>query len=485
MNDLSGRPHVGAATHCALRKEGQPVRSAILSEHEKRKSFPLTTPEDEVMTKVRWDVRPYLRGLVIDALGISKPPKNPAPPDKGPSIVVLPFESKNADDEYLTDGVTQELTNNLARSSRAVFVISADTAFSYKGTSPDPTRVGTELGIRYILRGSVERTENRVGISAELIEARPGTTLWSESFESELTDMHAVQVEIVEKILGAVGFQLESAELDRLTKPPTSIRSVEALWRGYYHMRQLHHKNLLEARALFQSAIDEDPGVGNAYGLLAGTFTQEHTQGWSLDHGHLDHAWKLASQGVEVDPDSGACHGILGVVQISRGNWREAVKHEDRSIAADPCITWPHAMRGVALAMGHQRLEASRSIRRALRLDPFPPHGLLMALAYINMGAGRKTEAIELLEKVRRENEDNILVRVGLTAFHQREGDKKYAHELTQQILRINPAITAEIAKGLIPSLEQIHPKSEVLRYADDLAAAGLPRDSEKAGNLR
>jgi len=166
-------------------------------------------------------------------------------------------------------------------------------------------------------------------------------------------------------------------------------------------------------------------------------------------------------------------------------NWREAVKHEDRSIAADPCITWPHAMRGVALAMGHQRLEASRSIRRALRLDPFPPHGLLMALAYINMGAGRKTEAIELLEKVRRENEDNILVRVGLTAFHQREGDKKYARELTQQILRINPDITAEIAKGLIPSLEQIHPKSEVLRYADDLAAAGLPRDSEKAGNLR
>jgi TolB-like protein/Tfp pilus assembly protein PilF len=422
---------------------------------------------------------------VVDAMGISRPPRNPAPPDNGPSIVVLPIESTSVDDEYLTDGVTQDLTNNLARSSRAVFVISADTAFSFKGTSPDPTRLGTELGVRYILRGSVERTEDRLRIGGELMEAQSGTTLWSESFESELMDMHSVQVEIVEKILRAVGFELESAQLDRLTKPPTRIRSVESVWRGYYHMRQLHHKDLFAARALFESAIEDDPECASAYGLLAGTYTQEHTQGWSLDPGHLDRARSLAATGAEIDPGSGACHGILGVVELSRGNWREAVKHEDRSIAADPCITWPHAMRGVALAQGHQRLEASRSIRRALRLDPFPPHGLLMALAYINYGAGRKAEAIELLEKVRRENEDNILVRVGLTAFHQREGDKQYAHELTQQILRINPDITAEIAKGLIPALERIHPKSEVDRYADDLAAAGLPRDAEKAGSLR
>ncbi|MFI6318283.1 tetratricopeptide repeat protein [Nonomuraea sp. NPDC050556] len=437
------------------------------------------------MTRMWWDFRPYLRGLVIDALGISKPPKNPPLPDKGPSIVVLPFETASADDEYLTDGVTQALTNNIARSSNAVFVISADSAFSLKGTKPDPTQIGKELGVRYILRGSVARSGDELSIDAELIEAAPGTTLWSASFECGLTDMHAVQVEIVERILGAVGFELESAELDRLTRPPTKIRSVEAVWRGYYHMRQLHHKDLLAARALFQGAIDEDPELASAYGLLAGTYTQEHTQGWSLDDSLLDRAWELASKGVELDPDSGVGHGILGVVQLVRGNWREAVKHEDRSIAADPCITWPHAMRGVALTMGHQRLEASRSIRRALRLDPFPPHGLLMALAYINMGAGRRAEAIELLEKVRRENDDNILVRIGLAAHHQREGDKKYAQELAQQILRINPDITAEIAKELIPSLDRIHSQAEVARRTDDLAAAGLPRNADKAGNAR
>jgi TolB-like protein/Tfp pilus assembly protein PilF len=437
------------------------------------------------MTKVRWDLRPYLRGLVIDALGISKPPQNPPPPNEGPSIVVLPFENTSGDDEqeYLTDGVTTELTNALARSSRYVFVIAADTAYSYKGSYPSPAQLGTELGVRYILRGTVERDGGRLGIKADLIETQTGKSLWSEAFDSELADLYSIQTEIVTRILAAVGFQLESSEIERFVKPPTKLRSVEALWRGYYHMRQLHHKDLLEARRLFQSAIDDDPELASAYGLLAGTYTQEHTQGWSLDPGHLDHARALAARGVEIDPNAGVCHGILGVVEISRGNWRQAVKHEDRAIALDPCVTWGHALRGVALAQGHQRLEASRSIKRALRLDPRPPHGLLMALAYINMGAGRKTEAIKLMEKVRQDMHDNILVRVGLAAFHQREGDKAYARELTAQILEINPDITVEIAMELIPTLEEIHPKDEYVRYADDLAAAGLPRQTQKAGN--
>jgi adenylate cyclase len=438
------------------------------------------------MAKVRWDIRPYLRGLVIDALGISKPPKNPPPPE-GASIVVLPFDnvSGDAEQDYLTDGVTQELSNALARSSRSVFVISTDTAFAYKGTDLGPGQIGTELGVRYILLGTVERKEDRLTITANLIEAKDGSSIWSDAFDAELKDMYTVQAEIVERILNAVGFELEAAELELFNKPPTSIRSVEALWRGYYHMRQLTHKDLLAARALFESAIEDDPQLGSAYGLLAGTYTQEHTQGWNLAEDHIDRAEALATKGVEIDPNAGVCHGILGVVAISRGNWRDAVKHEERSIELDPCVTWPHALRGIALAQGGQRLEATRSIRRALRLDPHPPHGLLMALAYINLGAGRQAEAIGLLEKVWKENPDNILVRVGLAAYNQREGDKARARELVKEILAINPEMTVDVAMELIPSLQQIHPKRVYVRYADDLVAAGLPRKTQKVGSLR
>ncbi|MFB9235736.1 hypothetical protein ACFFWC_09295 [Plantactinospora siamensis] len=438
------------------------------------------------MARINVDFRPYLRGLVIDALGISKPPRNPTVP-KGASIVVLPFENVSGDEEqeYLTDGVTQELTNALSRSSRYVFVISFETAFSYKGRNVDPARLGTELGVRYVLRGSIERKEDRVQIKADLIEAQDGRSLWSDSFDSELTDTYAVQTEIVKRILEAVGYKLETSELERFVKPPSSLISVEALWRGYYHLRQLRKEHMLKARALLQSAIDEDPKLATAYGLLAGTYTQEFAQGWTLDRSNIDRARELATKGLSIDQNAGSCHALLGIVELMEGNWRQSVKHLDRAVALDPCLTWPHAMRGMALAEGHQRLESSRSIKRALRLDPNPPPGLLMALAYINYGAGRKTEAMELLEKVRHEKPDNLLCRVGLTAYHQREGNKGYARQLAREMIEINPDIYVEAAMELIPSLEQIHPKWEFARYADDLAAAGLPRKAEKVGEPR
>lgn len=429
------------------------------------------------MPKVKWDIRPYLRGFVIDALGVSRAPKNPRLPP-GPSIVVLPFHNvgDHGDQDYLVDGVTNELTSALSRASRYVFVISADTAFSYRDARPDPTRLGIELGVRYILSGTVERQGSRLGMEIQLVEARTGAVLWSECFEPDLTDMHKTQAEIVEQVLVAVGFELESAELGRLdTKAPSSISAVESLWRGYYHLRQLTRKDLLTARSWFQQALDADPDLASAYGMLAGTFTQEHSQGWSTDPTHLSHAKELATRGVDLDPNSGVCHAILGVVEVVQGNWRQAIEHEDRAIALEPSVTWPHALRGIALAQGRKPLEASRSIRRALRLDPHPPHGLLMALAYINYGAGRKTEAVELMETVRRENADNILVRVALAAYHQREGDPAYARELSAQVLEINPEMTIELGMELIPALEKIHPKSEFVRYADDLAMTGLP----------
>lgn len=437
------------------------------------------------MARLSLDFRPYLRGLMIDALGISKPPKNPKMP-KEASIVVLPFENVSGDEaqDYLTDGVTQELTAALSRSSRYVFVISFETAFKYQGQRPSLAQLGTELGVRYVLRGTIKRNGDQVAIQPELVEAQDGKVLYSEAFEAELEGMYDVQDQIVTRILKTVGYKLETTELERFVKPPKSIRSVEALWRGYYHLRQLHHDDLLTARALLEKAIEEDPELASAYGLLAGTFTQEQAQGWTLDD-NVAKARALATKGNKLDDNAGICHAILGIADIMEGKWRTSVRHLDRAIALDPCLTWPHAMRGVALTEGKQRIEASRSIRRALRLDPNPPPGLLMALAYINYGAGRKLEAMNLLEKVKQEKADNILCRVGLTAYHQREGNPAYARELAQQILAINPDMYVEAAMALIPSLEQIHPHDEFVRYPDDLHAAGLPRKSDKVGAAR
>ncbi|MEY9928662.1 TolB-like protein/Tfp pilus assembly protein PilF [Catenulispora sp. GP43] len=425
--------------------------------------------------KIVWDVRPRLKGFVIDTLGVSAPPKNPRPPD-GPSIVVLPFVnvSKDPEQDYLTDGVTEELTGALARSSRYVFVISSETAFTYRDTDIPARQIGTELGVRYVLRGTVQREGSAIQVGVQLVEAGSEQTLWEKDYQPDLAELSAVRAEIVENILVAVGFELEAAELRRL-ETTASAGAIECLWRGYYHLRQLTRDDLMKARELFARAVELEPELPGGYGMLAGTYTQEHSQGWSMDPTLLDTAKKLASKGVELDEDSGVSHAILGVVELVRGNWQNAVKHEDRAIELEPSVTWPHALRGIALSQGGKPLEGSRSIKRALRLDPHPPHGLLMALSYINYSAGRKAESMELVERVRSENKDNILARIALAAFHQREGDKEYARRLTAEILAINPAITVEYAMELIPGLEKITPKNEFVRYADDLHAAGLP----------
>jgi adenylate cyclase len=431
----------------------------------------------------RWAVRPRLLGFVIDTFGVSAPPTNPAPPE-GPSIVVLPLVNAGGDagHEYLTDGLTEDLTTALSRCSRYVFVISSETAFTYRGQNPASADLGARLGVRYILKGSVARVGDTIRVHAELVEAATDRTLWSEHVERELADVRELQAAIVERILVAVGFELEAAELERIAATPaTSIGAIEALWRGYYHLRQLTRDDLMQARALFQRAFELEPGLASAYGMLAGTYTQEHSQGWSFDETLLDRARHLASQGVELDDTSGVCHAILGVVELVQGNWKEAVTHEDRAIALEPSVTWPHALRGMAMAQGGHLIEATRSIRRALRLDPHPPHGLLMALAYINYGAGRRGEAIELLQKVRAENRDSIIARVALAAFQQREGDREIARACAQEILAINPAMTVERGMSLIPALERITPRHEFARYPEDLATAGLPRGSAPA----
>ncbi len=436
------------------------------------------------MPNSRWAIKPRLLGFVIDALGVSGPPKKPRVPE-GPSIVVLPLVNASDDpqQEYLSVGVTEDLTSALAGCSRHVFVISTETAFSYSQARPTWRELGTELGVRYVLQGSVERVGSRIRVVAELVDAETNRTLWRDEYERELLDVQELQAEIVESILVAVGFEIESAELNRLaTKSPTTIGAIEALWRGYYHLRQLRRDDLMKARQLFDRALELEPDLASAYGMLAGTYTQEHSQGWTFDPTHLERAERLAWRGLELDEASGVCHAILGVVELVRGNWRETVRHEDRAIELEPSVTWPHALRGMALAQGGQLLEATRSIRRALRLDPHPPHGLLMALAYINYGAGRREEAIDLLETVRAENADSIIARVALAAFHQREGNPEVARDIAQEILAINPGMTIERGMELIPALEKITPSHEFARYADDLRAAGLSSATATTG---
>jgi adenylate cyclase len=418
-----------------------------------------------------WASWPRPLGLLIDIAGVSGPPVDPPLPDK-PSYVVLPFENVSGDpeQEYFSDGITEDLTNELARNP-FLFVISRNSAFTYKGKRVKVEDVGRELGVRYVIEGSVRKAGDRVRVTAQLIDATTGGHLWSERYDRDLSDIFAVQAEIAEEILGAVGTVAGEAESRRLArKRPQNLTAAEAAWKGVTHMFRLTREDNEKARRLFESAIDADPGYAPSYAFLGNTYVGEFANGWSRDPALLERAEELGRRSVGIDSSWPAGHLTLAWVNFLRGNFSEAVAGADQAIKRGPSVPWAHMLRGLALSQQGRLLEASRSIRRAYRIAPRAPPALLLSAALVNLTAGRVEDAVELLEQVRSANRDNLLSRIVLAAYYEHEGQHDEATATVGEIKRVRPDLTASEAMEIVPGLQRIMSSGLA-----ELRKAGLP----------
>jgi adenylate cyclase len=425
---------------------------------------------------VLWATWPAPLGILIDVAGVSGPPVNPALPDK-PSIAVLPFTNLSGDpeQEYFSDGLTEDVTSELARLPY-LFVIARNSAFMYKGQQVNIEDVGRELGVRYVLEGSVRRVGDRVRVTAQLIDATTGGHVWSQRYDRELSDIFAIQSDISEEILAAAGVEIRAAEGLRLArKPAQSFTATDALWRGIYHFNRVLREDNEEARRLFERAIELDPEPAPPYAFLGNTYLQELSQGWSTDAALLDRAEALGSRAVELDPSLASGHITLAFANFLRDRPERTIAEAERAIELEPNESASHAFRGLAMARRGRFLEATRSIRQSLRLNPRPNSGLLMITTYVNWGAGRIGEAVGLLERIRSENRDNVIVRVALARFYEREGRHEEAQIAVREILGVTPDLTAERAMQLIPGWEELLGPEEFALSPDDLRAAGLP----------
>jgi adenylate cyclase len=219
-----------------------------------------------------WTTWPRPLGFLIDIVGVSGPPIDPALPD-APSIVVLPFDNMSGDpeQEYFSDGLTEDLTTELARHP-FLFVIARNSAFVYKGRRVNVQDVGRELGVRYVLEGSVRKAGDRVRVTAQLIDATKGGHVWSEAYDRELSDIFAIQSDISEEILVAVQGKIEVAEFQRVErKPPRDLTWNDALWRGIYHSRLGTRVGNAKVRQFFEKAIEIDPHLSQPYALSGNT----------------------------------------------------------------------------------------------------------------------------------------------------------------------------------------------------------------------
>ena len=422
-----------------------------------------------------WVSWPRPLGLLVDLSGVGGPPIDPSLPDK-PSLAILPFVNMSGDpeQEYFSDGLTEDLTTDLARVPE-IFVISRNSAFTYKAKPVKVEDVGRELGVRYVVEGSVRRAGDRVRITAQLIDATTGGHLWSARYDRDLSEVFALQSEIAEEILGAVHVEIGAAESRRLARKPTlSLTAIEAWWKAVYHLNRVTREDNQRARQLFERAIELEPGFAGAYGMLGNTYSSEVVAGWSSDARLLDRAEELARRAIALDDSAPDGHMTLAWVHLHRGDSIEAIAAADRVIELAPSWEFAHAVRGLALAQEGRLFEGTRSVRQALRLNPRAPT-MLVSVAGMNYLAGRKEKAVEQLERVRTASPDNINARVILAAHYEREGQHGRASIAVDEILRVVPDYSVERAGVFLRPYENALGSQEFAAYQDALREAGLP----------
>jgi adenylate cyclase len=408
---------------------------------------------------------------------VSGPPVEPELPDK-PSIVVLPFENLSGDpeQEYFSDGMTEDLTSELA-GSPFLFVIARNSAFTYKGRHVNVEDVGRELGVRYVLEGSVRKAADRVRITVQLIDATTGGHVWSERYDRDLSDIFALQAEIAEEVVGRAAGEIMQAEQQRLARrPTTSLSAYEAYLKGLHHSLRGTVADNEAARALYARALELDPDFAAAHAALGITYWAEYAQGWNRDPALLDSAEELARRAIALDPGHFQGHMGVGWVEFHRGNLSEALAASERAIELAPNFEVPHALRGLVLARQGRPIEATGSIRRALRQSPRAPiTAVLVSVSYVNFAAGRRQEAVEFMERACAGSPDFVTGRVALAGFYELEGAHEKARAEVAKIQRMRPDLSAEDAMELIPGLERLMSPEEFAQFPDHLRTAGLP----------
>lgn len=304
-------------------------------------------------------------------------------PEK-PSIAVLPFDnmSGDPDQEYFADGVTEDIITALSR-WRWFFVIARNSSFAYKCRAIDVTRIATELGVRYVLEGSVRKADGRVRVVAQLIDASTGAHVWSESFDRALRDLFVLQDEITEHVVAAIEPAMLHSEGARAARKPASdLSAFDCFQRGMWRLNKLTRADMNAAKALFEEAIARDREMALGHTGLARILYGFVTQGWSSDPiADLQAAEAAARAAIGLDPRDAIAHFALAGVLLYLGRHQEALDEAARSLQLNPNLAFGQFRYGQALlCMGRPR-EAITHLAHSLKRSPFDPQVALMLLA--------------------------------------------------------------------------------------------------------
>ena len=371
-------------------------------------------------------------------------------PDK-PSIAVLAFTnmSGDTDQDYFSDGITEDIITGLSRFSE-LFVIARNSSFQYKGKSPDIRQVGRELGVRYVLEGSIRRAGDRVRITAQLIDAVTGAHRWAERYDRELKDVFAVQDEVSLAIVAILLAQVNKAEAERtLLKPPATWTAYDFFMRAsdiYTAVRSSFNvADLYEARQLFERTIALDPRYARAYAMLSHTYLLAWMQPFDEDHlspAALERAHRLARKAVQFDPNLPIAHAELGHVLTLQGQHEQSIAEFEKAIALYPNFT--DYRFGTALVRAGQPARAIQVLDTHMRYDPFYPPVVPALLGFARYVLKEYSEALPLLRECTSRAPNFRIGHVWLAANLAQLGRLDEARAEAAEVLRIDPKFTID-----------------------------------------
>jgi TolB-like protein len=433
----------------------------------------------EDQTLIRTVARKGFRfvGSLRDELAAAAAPAKPAPasalPER-PSIAVLPFVNMSGDPEqdYFSDGISEDIITALSK-LRWFLVIARNSSFIYKGKSVHLKQIADELGVSYVVEGSVRKSGDRVRITAQLNDAATGSHLWAERYDRSLADVFAVQDEITEAIVAAIEPQIYAAEnFHAQRKAPDSLDAWDLVMRALSHYWRVTRQDNVVAQALLEKAISIDPNYGQALGVLATSYMFTAHMGWMDMATAMATAERSALAAIRADSEDPWAHNALGHVYLFARRFDDSLAEFETALRLNPNFALAQGYYGLSLAYSGRWQEANEAARRAIRLSPRDPYlGVYYGIVAYAQFIGRNyDEAIKFSREGIRQRNDFVGGHRVLTAAAAMAGQTELAKTALQELRRAQPNISLAWIAANMP----IRHDAERDHYLEGFRRAGL-----------
>jgi len=475
---VEGERIYGDGVNIAARLEGLAdggglcISGSVYEQVESKLALTYEYMGEQTVKNIHKPVRVYRVREQTDMPPLAQAGEKPLPlPDK-PSLAVLPFTNMSSDpeQEYFSDGITEDLITDLSKVS-GLFVISRNSVFTYKGKITKVEQVGQELGVRYVLEGSIRKAGNRVRITAQLIDATSGFHMWAERYDRDLQDIFAVQDEVTQQIVSALKVKLTTVERDRLGRQPTeNLEAYDSYLRGLELYAQRSQEANEQARQRFAHATALDPHFATAYAFLGRTYLMELVYQWKSDPQTQEQLLAFAQKAVALDDSQPAAHETLALAHLGKKQHAQAIAEAEKTIALDPNYADGYVTLADVLCFAGQPEPAVPLVEQAMRLNPRYPPYYLWSLGHAYRLLGRSEEAVATLRNLVSQNPALLTAHVLLAATYSELGREEEARAEAAEVLRISPHYSLAIVQEGVPYKDPV----TIERQVTAMRKAGL-----------